>query len=564
MIGTGEHTTQRPPDAHHAPYGLPVTGAAMPGQMMTVPLLISDILKRADRYYGDVEIVSALGSGALHRYDYAACLRRALKLSAALSRIGIMPGERVATLAWNGFRHLEAYYGVSGSGAVLHTLNPRLFEDQIADIIRRAEDKVVLFDSGFAAMVERIAPACPSVTAWIVMADRNEIGSEERWLCYEELLEAEVDPADWPILHEETAAGLCYTSGTTGAPKGVLYSHRSTVLHALCSSLPNSWGLSAREVICPVVPMFHANAWGLPYSAPMNGAKLVLPGAALDGASLHELFEREGVTFAAGVPTVWASLLEHAAATGRSFSSLKRVVIGGAACPEVMLRRFSEDHGVEVIHSWGMTETSPLATVCTLRPTHDAMPADHQQAMRLRQGAPIYGIDVAAVDDTGTPVPWDGNTSGRLLVKGPWVVRRYFGEAQDATDAAGWFETGDIANIDHDGSVKITDRSKDVVKSGGEWISSIALEDIAMKHSGVRAVACIAVPHTKWGERPVLVVERHPEAKIDEDELLGFMEGKIAKWWRPDAILFVEALPIGSTGKIIKTELRDTFKEILS
>jgi fatty-acyl-CoA synthase len=531
--------------------------------MMSTPLLISAILQRADRYFGDVEVVSQLSSGGTHRYTYRDCHRRARQLAAAMVTQGMRMGDRVGTLAWNSYRHLEAYYAVAGAGSVLHTLNPRLFQEQIVYMVNHAQDGWLLFDPAFARLVQAIAPHCPGVKGWIALCGRDEMPQMDGMpalLCYEELLDASADTYEWPQLDENAASGLCYTSGTTGDPKGVLYSHRSTVLHAMSSSLPDSFGLSARDVVCPVVPMFHVNAWGLPYAAAMTGAKLVLPGAALDGASVYELFEREGVTFSAGVPTVWMGLLDHAAKQEAGFSTFKRTVIGGSACPAAMMKVFRERYGIEVVHAWGMTETSPLATTGKLFAKHDSLPEAERQAILGKQGTTIVGVDIKIVDDEGRELPWDGETAGNLMAKGPWFVERFFRDAASATNVDGWFNTGDVATIDADGYLKITDRNKDVIKSGGEWISSIELENLVMAHPAVQQAACIGVYHPKWDERPLLVVVKRQGAALEKEQLLDFLDGKVAKWWRPDEVAFVESLPLGATGKVLKNKLRDQFR----
>jgi len=539
--------------------------ACLRGQMMGMPLLISGILQRADRHFGGVEVVSRLPSGAMHRYTYRDCHRRARQLAAAMAAQGMRTGDRVGTLAWNSYRHLESYYAVPGAGAVLHTLNPRLFQEQIVYMVNHAQDSWMMFDPAFAPLVQAIAPRCTGVKGWIALCGRDEMPQLDglpALLCYEELLEAAADNSyAWPQLDETAASGLCYTSGTTGDPKGVLYSHRSTVLHAMASSFPDAFGLSARDVVCPVVPMFHVNAWGLPYAAAMNGAKLVLPGSALDGASVYELFEQDGVTFSAGVPTVWMGLLDHAAKQEAGFSTFKRTVIGGSACPAAMMKTFRERYGIEVVHAWGMTETSPLATTGKLLARHDSLPEPERQAVLGKQGTAIFGVDIKIVNDEGRELPWDGETAGNLMAKGPWVVERYYRNPAPAADSDGWFNTGDVATIDDDGYLKITDRNKDVIKSGGEWISSIELENLVMAHPAVQQAACIGVHHPKWDERPLLVVVKRQDAVLEKEQLLDFLDGKVAKWWRPDEVEFVESLPLGATGKVLKNKLREQFRE---
>jgi len=532
------------------------------GQMMDQPLLISGILEFAARHYGATEIVSRRVEGDLHRYTYRDCARRARQLANALAAFGIGMGERIATLAWNGYRHLELYYGVSGSGAVLHTINPRLHPEQVAYIVNHAEDRVLFFDLTFLPAIEAMARQCKTVKAYVALCGREHMppaGAVPGLLCYEELIEAASGDYDWPQFEERSAAALCYTSGTTGNPKGALYSHRSTVLHAYASALPNALGIASADVVLPVVPMFHVNAWGLPYSAPLVGAKLVFPGPALDGKSLYELFEAEGVTFSAGVPTVWLGLVNHVLMNDLRFSTFRRTVIGGSACPPAMMDMLIDRLGVQVVHAWGMTEMSPLGTACTLLARHAGLPQEAQRAVLRKQGHAICGVDMKIVDDDGAELPWDGATCGHLLVKGPWVVSGYFrGEGGDVLQD-GWFPTGDVATIDADGYLAITDRSKDVIKSGGEWIGTIDLENVAMSHPAVLQAACIGVQHPKWAERPLLVVVRRPGMDVSRDELLGWFAGKVARWWTPDDVVFADSLPVGGTGKIQKNKLRDAY-----
>ena len=534
------------------------------GQMMSQPLLISSIIQHADRYFGNNEIVSRRVEGDIHRYTYRDCHRRARQLANVLQTLGVQMGDRVATLAWNGYRHLEAYYAVSGSGAVLHTLNPRLHPDQVAYIANHAEDQYLFFDMTFLPLVEAVAPHAKTIKGYVMLCDRDRMPAETKipnLLCYEDLLAASSADYEWPVFDENSASSLCYTSGTTGNPKGALYSHRSTMLHSYASTMPDALNVSGRDAVLPVVPMFHVNAWGLPYSVPLTGAKLVFPGAALDGKSLYELFEQEGVTMSAGVPTVWLGLLTYVAQNNLKFSTFKRTVIGGSACPPAMMKTLRHQYGIEVVHAWGMTEMSPLGTTCTLQSRHLALPEEGQLAMLEKQGHIIFGVDMKIVDDGGKELPWDGKTYGNLLVRGPWVIKSYFkGEGGDPLQD-GWFPTGDVATIDPDGYMQITDRSKDVIKSGGEWIGTIDLENIAMAHPAVLQAACIGLAHPKWDERPLLVVVLRPGADVSKEELVRFYEGRIAKWWTPDDVAFVEALPIGATGKILKNRLRDTFKD---
>jgi fatty-acyl-CoA synthase len=534
------------------------------GQMMSQPLLISSIIRHADRYFGNNEIVSRRVEGDIHRYTYRDCHRRARQLANALRDLGVKMGDRVATLAWNGYRHLEAYYAVSGSGAVLHTMNPRLHAEQIAYIANHAEDQYLLFELTFLPLIEAVAPHCKTIRGFILMCDRDRMPAQSsipNLMCYEDIVEAASPDYEWPEFDENSASSLCYTSGTTGNPKGALYSHRSTLLHSYASTMPDALNVSARDTVLPVVPMFHVNAWGLPYSVPLTGAKLVFPGPALDGKSLYELFEAEGVTFSAGVPTVWLGLLNHVGQNNLKFSTFKRTVIGGSACPPAMMKTLQEKYNIEVVHAWGMTEMSPLGTTCTLQSHHMSLPPEQQQALLEKQGHVIFGVDMKIVDDAGEELPWDGKTYGNLLVKGPWIISSYFkGEGGDVLED-GWFPTGDVATIDADGYMQITDRSKDVIKSGGEWIGSIDLENIAMAHPAVLQAACIGVFHPKWDERPLLVVVRRPGMEVTREELIAFYEGKIAKWWTPDDVVFIDALPIGATGKVLKNRIRDAFRE---
>ena len=464
------------------------------GLMMDMPLLISSLIAHADRHHGDTEIVSRTvegpdkdGRGAIHRSTYRAAHQRARQLANALRALGVGQSERIGTLAWNGYRHFETYFAVSGMGAVCHTINPRLFPDQLAYIINHAEDRYVLFDLSFVPLVEKLAPVCPGVRGWVAMTDQAHMpqAAIANLLCYEALLAAQTDAFDWPQFDERLASSLCYTSGTTGNPKGVLYSHRSTVLHAYASALPDSLGLSARDVVMPVVPMFHVNAWGAPYACAAVGAKMVMPGAVLDGKSLYELFEAEKVSFSSGVPTVWLNLLTHMKQEGLKFSKLQRVVIGGSACPPAMIDSFQNDYGVKVLHAWGMTEMSPLGTVGTFKLKHEGLDAAALRAVQVRAGRAIFGVDMKIVDAEGVALPWDGQAFGDLMVRGPWVCKRYFKDEGGDPLHEGWFATGDVATIDADGYMQITDRSKDVIKSGGEWISSIDLENIAVAHPGI-------------------------------------------------------------------------------
>jgi acyl-CoA synthetase (AMP-forming)/AMP-acid ligase II len=535
----------------------------MNGLMMDMPLLISDLIRHADRHHGDTEIVSKRVEGDFHRYTYRDAHARSKRLAKALAGLGVKMNDRVATLAWNGYRHFEIYYAVAGSGAVIHTINPRLFPEQVVYIANHAEDKVLFVDLTFVPLVEKVAASLKSVKHFVVMTDRAHMPNTSlpNVLCYEELVEAQDALLEWPTFDEKTASCLCYTSGTTGNPKGVLYSHRSTMLHAYAAALPDALNLSATDTILPVVPMFHVNAWGLPYSCALMGAKLVFPGPHLDGKSLHEMFEKEGVTMSAGVPTVWLGLLNYMKESKLKFSTLKSTVIGGSACPPAMIKSFQDEFGVKVLHAWGMTEMSPLGTVATFKGKHAKADKDARNAVQYKQGRVIFGVDMKIVDTEGNTLPNDGKAFGDLLVKGPWVTRSYFKNEGGDPLVDGWFPTGDVATIDPDGYMQITDRSKDVIKSGGEWISSIDLENIAVAHPGIVEAAVIGVKHPKWDERPIVVAIKKPGATVTKEELLKFYEGKIAKWWMPDDVVFVEQLPHTATGKLSKLTLRGEMKD---
>jgi fatty-acyl-CoA synthase len=488
---------------------------------------------------------------------------RAKQVSNALLNAGIKPGDRVATMAFNTGRHLEAWYGIMGIGAVCHTLNPRLHADQICWIIRHAQDRIVFVDPTFAAMMIANLPNAPCVERVVVLTDAKH--RDAAWpkdvLTYEEWIADEGETCAWGAFNEETAAGLCYTSGTTGDPKGVLYSHRSNFLHTLMTLQTDVMGLSAQDTVLPVVPMFHANAWGVTFSAPGAGAKLVMPGAKMDGPSIYELLETEGVTFSAAVPTVWQMLLQHLESTAETLSTLKRVVIGGAACPESIIRAFHDRYGVDVVHAWGMTEMSPLGTLGTPTAEIAALPFDAQIPYRLKQGRPPLGVELMLKDDEGRPIAQDGVAFGHLVVRGPIVVNRYFKAEKDALDKDGYFDTGDIATLDSNGYMQITDRAKDVIKSGGEWISSIEIENIAAGHPKAALAAVVGMPHPKWDERPLLLVQLKPGQQASKEEMLKHLEGKIAKWWTPDDVLFVDAIPLGATGKIDKKLIREQFAD---
>ncbi|MDR2156069.1 MAG: fatty-acid--CoA ligase [Burkholderiaceae bacterium] len=536
----------------------------MLGLMQNHPLLISTLIDFAARYHGDTQVVSRRVEGDIHRYTWADVQRRAKQVAAGLDALGLQAGERVGTLAWNGYRHLELYYGVSGSERVLHTINPRLLPEQIAWIVNHAEDQALYFDLSFLPIVQGVHAQCKTVKHWVALCDEQRLPKDSGipgLMSYETWLARQSTDYEWPVFDENTASGMCYTSGTTGNPRGALYSHRSTVLHAYGTALPDVMNLSARDAALPVVPMFHVNAWGMPYSMALVGCKVVFPGPALDGKSVYELMESEGVTFAAGVPTVWQMLLGHMGPNKLRFSTLKRTVIGGSAAPPAMINTFRDDYGVEVLHAWGMTEMSPLGTLCTLKQKHLALSEAEQLRLRVKQGRAIYGIDMKIVDADGDELPWGTGVSGDLYVRGPWVLAKYYkGEGGDPL-RGGWFPTGDVAIIDADGFMQITDRSKDVIKSGGEWISSIDIENIAMAHPAVAMAACIGVFHPKWDERPVVVVVKKPGQEVTREELLAFYEGKVAKWQTPDDVIFVDSIPLGGTGKMLKTRLREQLKD---
>ncbi len=536
----------------------------MQGLMQQWPLLCHKIIDNAARQHGQREIVSRSVEGPIVRTNYANIRDRALKVAQLLAREGFKPGDRIGTLAWNSGNHIEAWYGIMGMGGVYHTLNPRLFPEQIAWIMNDAEDQALFVDITFMPIIEKIGPLVKSLRKIIVLTDAAHMPQTAlpNVVAYEEWLKGADGDFAWVELDENAAAGMCYTSGTTGDPKGVVYSHRSNVLHAMMASMPDAMGISSRETILPIVPMFHANAWGLGQSGPMIGAKLVMPGGKMDGASVYELLDTEKVTFSAAVPTVWLMLLQYLEETGSKLPNLKKVVIGGSACPRMVTRKFEEVYGVEVIHAWGMTETSPLGSLCSMKPENAGLEGDALYDIKEKQGYAPFGVEMKVTDDENNELPWDGHKFGRLKVRGPAVARSYFkNRGKEQFDEDGWFDTGDVAHIDANGYMQITDRAKDVIKSGGEWISTIDLENHAVAHPDVAEAAVIGIRHSKWDERPLLVIVRKAGKEPAKDAILDFIRPKVAKWWMPDDVEFVEAIPHTATGKIQKTTLRDQFKE---
>jgi acyl-CoA synthetase (AMP-forming)/AMP-acid ligase II len=539
----------------------------MLGLMQSHPLLISSLIVHAGNAHPNAEVVSRTLEGPIHRCTYSDIERRAKQVASALIAMGVTQADRIGTLAWNGYRHLELYFGVSGMGAVLHTANPRLFPEQLEYIINHAEDQYLFFDVCFLPLVEKLAPKLKMVKAFIVLADREQVPSSSlaNLLCYEELIAPHCDAYRWPRLDENSASSLCYTSGTTGNPKGVMYTHRSTLLHSMVTCMTDGFGLSAVDSVCVATPMFHVNAWGLPYAAAMVGARLLFPGPALDGASLYDLMRDEGATAAIGVPTVWLQLQQYVQAQSLQPIKelrLKRVLIGGTAVPRAVVETFEKDFGARVLHAWGMTETSPLGTLCNPLRKHQQATDAQRIDLQSKQGRVPYGVSLKIIDNSGTPLPHDGIAAGHLLVRGHWIAAAYFrAEGGSILDADGWFDTGDIATIDADGYMKITDRAKDVIKSGGEWISSIDLENAAVGHTSVAEAAAIGLPHPVWQERPLLVVVRKAGHEVTKDELLAYLSGRVAKWWLPNDIVFVAQLPHTATGKLQKMTLRETFKD---
>ena len=536
----------------------------MNGLMMNQQLTIASIVEHAERVNGNAEIVSVTAENPRHRYTYKEAFARARQLADVMSQWGLAQSDRIATLAWNDYRHFETYYASSCSGYVCHTINPRLFPEQLVFIINHAEDRYVFLDPDFLPLVEGLAAQCPTVQGWVILASEEHMPATSlpNVLCYETLVAAGDSAFQWPKLDENSACALCYTSGTTGNPKGVLYSHRSTMLHAYATMMPDALGISRSDVVMPIVPMFHVNAWGNPYSCPMAGAKLVFPGSKMgDGETLCNLINEEQVTLSAGVPTVWLGVLARLRATGGSVDSLKQIVVGGAACPLSIMEEF-DGYGVEARVGWGMTEMSPLGTANASGAERGRFSEQAFAKVRLKGGRPIFGVEMKIVDDNGEELPWDGVAFGSLMVRGPWVCSSYFKlEGSDAhSREEGWFETGDVATIDADGYMAITDRTKDVIKSGGEWISSIEVENVATDHPKVAEAAVIGHFHPKWSERPLLIVVRGPQGgDLSAEEMLSWFDGKIAKWWTPEAVEFVDELPHTATGKIQKVKLREMF-----
>jgi acyl-CoA synthetase (AMP-forming)/AMP-acid ligase II len=535
------------------------------GLMMDRPLLISDVIEHAAGQFGDTAIVSREADGSVFRYNYVQCRVRALRLAKALAECGMSAGTSIGSIALNNHRHLEAYYAVSGSGMIIHTCNPRLHPAQLVYIINHADDRVVMFDPAFAPLIENIAAQCPGVRHWICLthaADMAQLGCPRGVICYEDFIGAQSAQFSWPQLDERTAAALCYTSGTTGNPKGALYSNRSIVLNALSACLPGLISLSPRDTILPAVPMFHVNGWCVPYAAPIGGAKLVLPGHRMDAPSLYDLLESERVTVTAGVPTIWIALMRHIEQAGLPLTSLKRILVGGSAMPESLIAKFDQQFGIEVRQAWGMTETVAIATMSCLNSRQAEMPAADRHAAMAKQGKSVFGVEIKVVDDSGRSLPRDGVSQGQVMVRGQWTVSGYY-KAEDPVLIDGWLPTGDIATIDAHGTMQIRDRAKDLIKTGGEWISSIDLEGVAMAHPAVAMAAVVGVRHPKWEERPLLFIVRKSDVPLEGDEILAFLAERVAKWWIPDAVIFLDALPVGGTGKVQKAALREQYGEHL-
>jgi len=533
--------------------------------MMDRPLLVSSLLEHARYSHPQSEIVTRCVEGGIHRYTIGDAARRCAQLANALTRLGIEPGDRMATLAWNTYRHYELYFGISGIGAVVHTINPRLFHEQLAYIINHAADRYIFVDLTFIPLLEAIQDQIPQVEGFIILTDRANMPQTDlpNVLCYEELIAGEKDTVDWPLMDENSHAALCYTSGTTGNPKGVMYSHRSTVLHCYGAAGRDAMDIDQETVVLPVVPMFHVNAWGTPYSATMTGATLVLPGPLMDGKSLWELIDQEQVTLLLGVPTIWLMLLDYMNEIGEALASVEKVIIGGSAVPLAMVRAFEEKHDANVLHAWGMTEMSPLGTINALTPAMKRLPLDERYQMQLKQGRPVYGVELKIVDDNNKELPRDGISFGRLLVRGPWVIQSYYRNDNRDSFIDGWFDTGDVATLDQHNYMQVVDRSKDIIKSGGEWISSIDLENAAMGHPELAECCVIGAKHEKWNERPILLAVRRTGAITSMEQVLDYLADKVAKWWLPDAVIFVDQLPHTATGKLLKTTLREQYQDCL-
>ena len=537
----------------------------MLGNMMSQPLLISSILSHAEKVHSHSEIVTRTVEGPIHRYTYKDAAKRTKKTANALTKLGVKQGDRIASLAWNTYRHYEIYYAVSSMGAVMHTINPRLFAEQIIYIANHAEDKLLFLDLTFVPLVEALQDKLESIENYIIMTDRAHMPDTTlpNVICCEELIADEADTFEWLQFDENTAAGLCYTSGTTGNPKGALYSHRATVLHTYAAALPDSIGCSNKDVILPVVPMFHVFAWGVPYYATMMGAKIVFPGPHMDGESLNELIETEKATTILGVPTIWLGLLDYLRSKNIKLTSVKKAIIGGSAAPHAMIKEFQETHGVFVLHAWGMTELSPLGSTNSYNKAMAEAPLEERYQMQLKQGRPVCGIEFKVVNDDGEELPHDGKSYGRLLVKGPWVISAYFKNDDDSAFENGWFDTGDVVTMDENSTIQIVDRKKDVIKSGGEWISSIELENCAVGHPAVQEACVIGVRHKKWDERPLLFIIKQANATLTKEEILDYVGDQVASWWRPDDVVFVDELPHTATGKLMKLTLRDEYIDYL-